>query len=106
MSNYVLIFTGGNMPANESEIKKINDDWMAWFKRLDKAVIDQGNPFSPMAKTISIDGRVSDDPDCSMLTGYTVIQAMSMDAAIQIAKSCPALKSGSRISVYETMKVM
>ncbi len=94
------------MPASESEIKKVNDEWMDWFRRLDKAVIDQGHPFSPMAKTISTDGRISDDHECEMLTGYTVIQAMSMDAAIQMAKSCPALKSGSKISVYETVNVM
>jgi hypothetical protein len=106
MSNYVLIFTGGKMPTNQSEIQKITDEWMAWYKRLDKAVIDQGNPFSPMAKTISVDGRISDDPDCSMLSGYAIIQAMSLDAAVQLAKSCPALKGGSKISVYETMKVM
>ncbi len=106
MSNYVLIYTGGNMATSENERKRLNDEWMSWFKRLDKAVIDQGNPFSPKAKTISTEGRVSDDPDCSMLSGYTIIQAMSMDAAIQIAKSCPALKSGTRISVYETMNAM
>ncbi len=106
MANYVLIYTGGRMPASETERKRIDDEWTNWFKRLDKAVIDQGNPFSPMAKTILEDGKIIEDHDCEMLTGYTVIQAMSMDAAIQMAKSCPALRSGSKIAVYETMNVM
>ncbi len=106
MSNYVLIYTGGRMADSESERQKINDEWTNWFKRLDKAIIDQGNPFSPMAKTISEGGRISEDHDCEMLTGYTIIQAMSMDAAIQLAKSCPALRSGSKIAVYETVKAM
>ncbi len=106
MANYVLIYSGGKMPANDSERKMITDQWMDWFNHLDNAVIDQGNPFSPMAKTISVDGRISDDPDCDMLTGYTIIQAMSLDQAVQLAKSCPALKNGSRISVYETFNAM
>lgn len=106
MSNYVLLYTGGNMPATETERKKIYDEWMDWYKKIDKAVVDQGNPFSSMAKTIMTDGRVSDGPAGTMITGYTIIQAMSLDAAVQLAKSCPALKNGTKISVYETISTM
>ncbi len=106
MSNYVLLYNGGRMPANETERKKITDEWMAWYSKIGDAVVDQGNPFSPMAKSIYVDGRVHDDPDCPSITGYTIIKAMSLDAATQLAKNCPALKYGSKISVYETIKAM
>ncbi len=106
MSNYVLLYTGGGTPANDTERKKINDDWMAWFKKIDQAVVDQGNPFSPMTKSISGDGKINNSSDCPMVTGYSIIKAMSLDAAIQLAKSCPALKNGAKVSVYETMNVM
>jgi hypothetical protein len=106
MSNYVLLYTGGGMPATETERKRITDEWNAWYKKIDKAVVDQGNPFSPMAKYISGDGKVYDGPIGSMVTGYTIIKAMSLDAAIQLAKSCPALKSGAKISVYETINAI
>jgi hypothetical protein len=106
MSNYVLLYTGGGMPATDAERKKITDEWMAWYKKIDNAVVDQGNPFSPMAKNISADGKVFDGPAGSMVTGYTIIKAMSLDAAIQLAKSCPALKNGAKISVYETINAM
>ena len=106
MSTYVLLYTGGGMPTTEAERKKITDEWMAWYKKNDKAVVDQGNPFSPTAKYISPDGKVYDGPVGSMVTGYTIIKAMSLDAAIQLAKSCPALKNGTKISVYETIKAM
>jgi hypothetical protein len=106
MSNYILLYTGGGMAANESERKKITDEWNAWYKKLDKAVVDQGNPFSPTAKYISGDGKVYDGPVGSMVTGYSIIKAMSLDSAIQLAKSCPALKSGAKISVYETINAM
>lgn len=106
MSNYVLLYTGGAMPTTDAERKRITDEWMAWYKKIDKAVVDQGNPFSPMAKYISGDGKIYDGSIGSTITGYTIIKAMSLDAAIQLAKSCPALKSGAKISVYETINAM
>jgi hypothetical protein len=106
MSNYMLIYSGGGMPATEAERKKITDEWMAWFRKLDKAVVDQGNPFSPMVKNISVDGKIYDGPAGPMATGYTIIKAMSLDAAVQLAKSCPALSHGSKVSVYETINAM
>jgi hypothetical protein len=106
MSNYMLIYSGGNIPASDTERKKVTDEWMAWYKKLDKAVVDQGNPFSPTVKNISVDGRIYDGPAGTMMTGYTIIQAMSLDAAVQLAKSCPALSHGSKISIYETINAM
>ncbi len=92
------------MPATESERKKVTDEWMAWYKKINNAVVDQGNPFSPTAKYISPDGKVYDGPVGSQVTGYTIIKALSLDAAIQLAKSCPALKNGTKISVYEDQR--
>ncbi len=106
MSNFVLLYTGGGMPATESERERINQEWMSWFKKLDKAVIDMGNPFAPKAKNISMDGKVSDGSDCPMVSGYSIIQAMSLDAAVQLAKSCPGLRMGTKISIYETVPAM
>lgn len=106
MSNYVLLYSGGAMGATEIERKKINDEWLTWYKKLDKAIVDQGNPFTPMAKNIAGDGMIHDGPIGSMVTGYSIIKAISLDAAVQLAKSCPVLKSGGKISVYETMSTM
>jgi hypothetical protein len=106
MSTYMLLYSGGGMPTTEAERNKLNQEWMDWYKKIGKAVVDQGNPFAPMAKTISIDGKVSDGPASSMVTGYSIIKAISLDAAVQLAKSCPALKHGVKISVYETINAM
>ncbi len=103
MSNYVLLYSGGNMPTSDREREKSTEEWNTWYKKLDKAVVDQGFPFAPMAKNITGEGRVSDGPAGTMATGYTIIKAMSLDAAIQLAKSCPALHNGAKISVYETV---
>jgi len=106
MANYLLLYHGGKMPENEAEQKAVLEDWTAWYTKLGSAVVDPGNPFTPMAKSVASDGKVSDGPAGSMASGYTVIQADSLDAAAAFAKGCPVLKGGAKISVFETFNVM
>jgi hypothetical protein len=69
-------------------------------------VVDAGNPFTPSAKSISSDGAVQDGPVGTMATGYSILKADSLDAAVELARSCPVLQGGGRITVYETFQVM
>ena len=102
MSKYLLVYTGGRMPQSEADQKRILKDWQTWYTKSGKAVIDQGNPFTPTAKNISPDGRISEGSGDCMASGYSLIQAESLDAATSIARGCPVLKDGARITVYET----
>jgi len=40
------------------------------------------------------------------VTGYSLIAADTIEAAIELAKGCPILLSGGRIEVGETFEVM
>ena len=40
------------------------------------------------------------------MTGYSVVVADSLDAAVEIAKGCPHLAANGRVEVYETIDVM
>lgn len=53
MANYLLFYNGGKIPESEVEQKAIVNDWMAWFGKLDGALVDGGNPFTPMVKGIA-----------------------------------------------------
>jgi hypothetical protein len=106
MTNFVLLFTGGGMPEDEAEQAKVLQAWMAWYEKLGSAVVDPGNPFTPMAKSIAPDGTVSDGPVDGMASGYTILKADSLDGAITMAKSCPMLEGGGHISVFETFPAM
>ncbi len=68
--------------------------------------MDGGNPFSPMVKNINPNGVVADGPVGSMASGYSILQADSLDAAVAMARGCPVLKGGAKITVYETFNVM
>jgi hypothetical protein len=106
MANFVLLYSGGGMPGSEAERAAVTQAWVAWFGKLGNAVVDEGNPFTPTAKTIAGDGRVSDGPVGTMATGYSIVKADSLSAALDMAKSCPELSGGGKISVYETFPAM
>jgi hypothetical protein len=89
------------MAATETEQKAVMDQWMAWFGQLGASVVDGGAPFGP-AKKISSEGKVTDGGDAA-LTGYSIIDATSLDDATAKAKGCPVLSSGGTIDVYEAM---
>ncbi len=106
MNNYLLLYSGGKMPTTEMERQSVTADWMVWLNKWSGNVVDQGNPFTPMAKNITSDGRIHDGPIGSMPSGYTVIKANSMDEALRIAQGCPVIKGGATITVYETFNAM
>ncbi len=106
MANFVLLYSGGSMPESEAERAAVDQAWGAWFGRLGSAVVDGGNPFTPKAKSIASNGTVSDGPVGSPASGYSIIKADSLDAAVEMARSCPILQGDGQISVYETFPAM
>ena len=106
MANFLLVYSGGGMPASEAEQKKVMDAWGAWFGKLGSAIVDPGNPVSPKAKSISADGSVHDGPVGTAATGYSILKTDAMSQAVDLAKGCPVLKSGGKISVYEISPAM
>lgn len=106
MAKYLLLYTGGGMPEGEAEGAAVMQAWMNWFGSLGEAVVDGGNPFGPVARTISSNGSVSEGGAAPTAGGYSVIAADSIDAAVAMAKGCPHLQSGGEVSVYETFEIM
>ena len=106
MANFLLVYSGGGMPATDAERKKVMDAWGAWFGKLGPSIVDAGNPFSPKAKSISSDGSVHDGPVGTAATGYSILKSDSLSHAVEQAKGCPVLTSGGKISVYEITPAM
>ena len=104
MGHYLLAYTGGDQPTSEEEGKAVMAAWIAWFGTLGAAVVDGGNPFGPSA-SIAPDGAVTIGGRAG-LTGYSVITADSLDAAVALAKGCPQLSANGGVEVYETFDVM
>jgi hypothetical protein len=106
MTQYVLLYFGGGMPETEAEQAKVMQAWGDWYTTLGSAVVDTGNPFNPVAKSIASDGTVSDGAVGPMSSGYTILEADSLDQAVKMAQGCPILKGGGEITVFETYPAM
>jgi len=105
MTKYLLGYHGGGMPATPEEGQKITAAWMAWMGGLGAALVDAGNP-TAASKTIAKDGKVSAGGGANPISGYSVIEAESLDAAVKLASTCPILAAGGSVEVAETFNAM
>jgi hypothetical protein len=103
MANFLLTFHGGTMAQTKDEQDQVMAAWTNWFGKLGDALVDGGNPISK-AKAISPDGSVMDPT--STPSGYSIIKASDLDAAVELAKGCPVLAGGASVLVSETFPVM
>jgi hypothetical protein len=104
MAKYLLLYQGGSMPETEAEQAAVMKAWDGWFHELGSAVADGGNPFTPQTRSISSDGSVGERAPAA--SGYSVLEADSIDDAVSLAKGCPVLQGGASIAIYETFQVM
>jgi hypothetical protein len=71
-----------------------------WFAELRPRLIDAGNP---IARAATVDGgTVSDGGGSNPVSGYTVIDADDMEAAIELVKRGPIVQGGRTVEIAET----
>jgi hypothetical protein len=102
MAKYLFVYHGGGHPLNPAEAKKVMDDWGAWFGSLGAAVVDGGNPVGKTS-TVKSDGSLVDGSGANPATGYSLIEASSLQDAHKKAKGCPLLKAGGAIEIAQAM---
>lgn len=106
-SEYLLLFRGTHWDQNLSpeEIQRVMNQWMAWFERHTKAgTVKAGQPLHREGKIISgkNGSTVSDGPFAESkeaIAGYFLLQVDDFEAALQIARECPALPYGMSVEV-------
>ncbi len=103
---YLLVFYGGGMPEGAAAQARVMKQWETWYGKLGPAVVDGGNPMSGAVNKIRSNGAISKGPIGKRATGYSIIEAPSLDKATKFAKGCPILRSGGEIAVYETFNAM
>ena len=103
MANYLLTFYDGGMPETQEDHAAVMQAWTAWFAELGDALVDGGNP-TARSRAISPDGSVMEAT--SAPSGYSIIKAEDLDAAVAAAKGCPVLAGGATLVVSETFPAM
>lgn len=87
MPKYIFAYHGGAMPETEEETAKVMAAWTKWFEKLGPAIVDGGAPVG-QSKTVTLTS-VEDNGGANPVSGYTIIQAETTDAATEMAKGCP-----------------
>ncbi len=100
MAKYMVLYSGGmGMGADPDEQQRIMGEWGVWYDKMGAAIVDGGSPFAD-AKHLEGNG-VEDGPlGAAPATGYTLIEADSLDAAASACADHPHLKYGGRVEVF------
>ena len=92
MKRYMLLHLGFEPPTPE-----IMEAWGAWFQSIADRTVENGG-FHGAAREISHDGVADLSMGPESITGYSIINAESIEEAEQLAKGNPFIKS---IRIYE-----
>lgn len=103
MTQYIIVYLGGNQPSSPEEGKQHFSKYMEWLSALGDKVVSPANPLKS-TRTVNSDGTVTNGGTTTM-SGYTIIEAESMDAALLIAKACPFLDIGGTLEVSELVEM-
>jgi hypothetical protein len=87
MPKYLLSYHGGYFPPEREAETGAN--WTRWMTTNASVFVDQGGPLEP-SRTVGAGGVVSETGEHET-TGYSIIEADNIEAAIAIAKGCPQL---------------
>jgi hypothetical protein len=103
---YLLVYYGGGMPATPAAQARALRQWEKWFEKVGSSMIDGGNPMSGAVNKVRSDGSVAKGPIGKRASGYSILEAPSLERATKLAKGCPILRGGGEIAVYETFNAM
>jgi len=103
MPQYVIVYLGGDQPSSPEEGKQHYAKYREWLSSLGDSAVSPANPLKDTS-TVNSDGTVTTGSTTSM-SGYTIIEAESMEAALSIAQACPFLDIGGSLEVSELIKM-
>jgi hypothetical protein len=96
MKQFFLIHYGFETPTEE-----IMTAWSKWLESVGDRFVDSGSRFGP-GREITRTGTKELPMDLDAITGYSIINAESIDEAEIIAGECPFITG---IRVYELMSM-
>ena len=108
MTKYVFVFHAPVPPADATppdpeQVDAVMGAWNAWAGKVGDRMVDFGTPLAYGVR-ITPDGTT---PSSREVAGYSIIEADSLDAAVDLAKVHPHLSmpGGCEIEVHEAQPI-
>lgn len=105
MAKYMIVYKGKATDLSDmsqEDMQAVMMQWGAWMEGLGTAMVDMGQPFGSNSSVVD-DGSAGNAAD---LSGYSILEADSMDAARAMATGHPFLSDAAgefAIDIYEMM---
>ena len=103
MPQFMITYLGGDKPSTPEEGKEHFAKYQQWLSSLGDAVVSPANPIKD-THIVNSDGSANAGSQTTM-SGYTVIETESIEAAIEISKACPFLEINGTLEVSELMQM-
>jgi len=104
MPNYLLAYHGGSMAETEEAQAAVMEAWNDWMDAVGESLLDAGNPVA-QSRLVGADGSIR-EVEGNPVTGYSIVEADDLDAALEIARGCPVLADGGSVEVAELVDMM
>ena len=100
MKKFILLYSGGGgAQMSQQERQASMKVWEKWFQGLGKSIVEMGAPFAG-SKTLSKSGTQDGDGGLGA-NGYTIFQAIDLDAASKLVKDCPGIAEGGKVHIFQ-----
>jgi hypothetical protein len=103
MSQYMITYLGGNPPSTPEQGQKHFAKYKEWLSGLGEAAVSPANPLKG-TQVVNPDGSVTEG-GMSTMSGFTIVEADSMEVALTMAQACPFLEIGGSLEVSELMSM-
>ncbi len=103
MPQYIITYLGTPKSSTPEENQQQMLKYRDWLTSLGDSAISPANPLKN-TNTVNSDGSVTSG-GTSTMSGFTIIEADSEEAALIIAKACPYLDVGGFLEVSELMQM-
>jgi len=103
MPRYIIVYLGGDQPSSPEEGQQHFARYMEWLSSLGESAVSPANPLKD-TNTLNPDGSVTTGGKSTM-SGYTIIETDSIEAALSMAKTCPFLDIGGSLEVSELVEM-
>jgi hypothetical protein len=102
MPTFLITYHGAvEMPPSPEAREQMMSAFMTWAGSVGDDMMDPGSPLGP-SKVVTSEGEANGKAT-GEVSGYTIIKADSLDAAVAAVRSHPFLGRGGTLQVSEAM---